>query len=170
MVMTGLHNDYGYATNYIWQSGEMTMAYQNILVAVDLSDEAETVVGHAIELASVSQASLTLVHVMEPFVQDSAYEMSPAIPVDLQEAMQERAENFLQQLLEKFSLAETQFKVEMGSIKGKIFQIADENNVDLIVIGTHGRHGISLLLGSTASAILHGTPCDVLAVRIHATE
>jgi universal stress protein A len=39
-------------------------------------------------------------------------------------------------------------------------------DVDLIVIGSHGREGIQRLLGSTANAVLHGAPCDVLAVRI----
>ena len=35
-----------------------------------------------------------------------------------------------------------------------------------LVVGSHGRHGLALLLGSTANAVLHGAPCDVLAVRI----
>ena len=39
-------------------------------------------------------------------------------------------------------------------------------HADLIVLGTHGRHGLGLLLGSTASGVLHGCPCDVLTVRI----
>jgi universal stress protein A len=45
--------------------------------------------------------------------------------------------------------------------------MADESNADLIVLGTHGRSGIRLLLGSTANAVLHGAKQDVLAVRIH---
>jgi universal stress protein A len=39
-------------------------------------------------------------------------------------------------------------------------------HADLIVIGSHGRHGMGLLLGSTANAVLHGSPCNVLAVRL----
>ena len=45
-------------------------------------------------------------------------------------------------------------------------RFARENNVDLIVVGTHGRHGLSLVFGSTANGVLHGCCCDVLAVRI----
>ncbi len=39
-------------------------------------------------------------------------------------------------------------------------------DADLIVLGTHGRHGLGLILGSTANGVLHGASCDVLAVRI----
>jgi universal stress protein A len=39
--------------------------------------------------------------------------------------------------------------------------------MDLIIIGSHGRHGIRILLGSTANAILHSAKCDVLAVRVY---
>jgi universal stress protein A len=38
--------------------------------------------------------------------------------------------------------------------------------MDLVVVGSHGRHGLSLLLGSTANGVLHGAGCDVLAVRV----
>ena len=44
--------------------------------------------------------------------------------------------------------------------------IAEEHAVDLIVIGSHGRHGLQRILGSTASGVLHTATCDVLAVRI----
>lgn len=45
-------------------------------------------------------------------------------------------------------------------------RLAKEQRCDLIVVGSHGRHGLALLLGSTANDILHGAPCDVLAVRL----
>jgi len=54
----------------------------------------------------------------------------------------------------------------MGSPKTEIIRVAQENGVDLIVVGSHGRHGLALLLGSTANGVLHYAPCDVLAVRL----
>jgi universal stress protein A len=45
-------------------------------------------------------------------------------------------------------------------------RIAKERGVDLIVVGSHGRHGLQLLLGSTANGVLHLAECDVLAVRV----
>jgi universal stress protein A len=56
--------------------------------------------------------------------------------------------------------------VEIGPTKTKILKTAEEVGADLIICGSHGRHGLSLLLGSTANAILHGAKCDVLTVRL----
>jgi universal stress protein A len=56
--------------------------------------------------------------------------------------------------------------VVQGNTRREILRVAEENGVDLIVLGSHGRQGIQLLLGSTANAVLHGAPCDVLAVRV----
>jgi len=47
-----------------------------------------------------------------------------------------------------------------------ILRFAREQDIDLIVVGSHGRHGIDVLLGSTANAVLHRAHCDVLAVRV----
>ena len=54
----------------------------------------------------------------------------------------------------------------MGSPKTEIVRVANENKVDLIIVGSHGRHGLALLLGSTANGVLHHATCDVLAVRL----
>lgn len=53
-----------------------------------------------------------------------------------------------------------------GVPKQEITQVADEQQADLIVVGSHGRHGLELLLGSTTNAILHHANCDVIAVRL----
>lgn len=52
-----------------------------------------------------------------------------------------------------------------GSTKHEVLHLAKELNVDLIVTGSHGKHGVALFLGSTATAILHGAECDVLIVK-----
>ena len=53
-----------------------------------------------------------------------------------------------------------------GIPKQEIIHIAEQEQVDLIVVGSHGRHGLALLLGSTANSVLHYAKCDVLAVRL----
>ena len=53
-----------------------------------------------------------------------------------------------------------------GQPRQEIHTLAKAQECDLIVVGSHGRHGLALLLGSTANDVLHGAPCDVLAVRL----
>ncbi|HEU5398021.1 MAG TPA: universal stress protein, partial [Gammaproteobacteria bacterium] len=54
-----------------------------------------------------------------------------------------------------------------GSIKAELLRVVTEERIDLIVLGSHERHGLALLLGSTEKSILHKAACDVLAVRLH---
>ena len=56
--------------------------------------------------------------------------------------------------------------IRFGRAADVIVDLADEIEADVIVIGSHGRHGVKLLLGSTANAVLHQASCDVLAVRV----
>jgi len=139
--------------------------YRHILVAVDLSPEAEQVAARACELAEGSDTRLTLAHVVEPVIADAGYDFIPAIPQDVENELLARAREFVAALAEHCERT-VATRVELGSVKGELLRLAAEEGVDLLVIGTHGRHGMSLLLGSTANAVLHGTPCDVLAVRI----
>ncbi|MEJ2508824.1 MAG: universal stress protein [Gammaproteobacteria bacterium] len=141
-------------------------AYQHIVVAVDLSPEARQVVSRAQDLAAHYGAQISLVHVVEPVVTDVAYDLMPAVPVEIETDLVERARQYLESLAEEAGLSESQRLVEVGSVKGELLRLAEEQGVDLIVVGTHGRHGVSMMLGSTANAVLHGTPCDVLAVRV----
>jgi universal stress protein A len=53
-----------------------------------------------------------------------------------------------------------------GHTESEIHRVAKEISADLIIVGSHGRHGLALLLGSTANGVLHGATCDVLAVRV----
>jgi len=57
-----------------------------------------------------------------------------------------------------------------GSPAKEIHRFADENQVELVVLGTHGQKGVQLLLGATANSVLHGANCDVLAVRIRDSD
>ena len=141
--------------------------YKCILVAVDLSKEAKLVISRAQDMAAKYQSKLILIHVVQPMVLDNTYESLPVISVDVEKALYQRATQYLRALSEDMQLAEdVPLRVELGSAKGEILRVAEEVGADLLVIGTHGRHGLALLLGSTANAVLHGTPCDVLAVRV----
>ena len=141
--------------------------YKNIIAAVDYTAEAHQVVRHASSIAKVYSADLTLLHVIELMpvvggVESFSY-------VDLyadQPELIERAEGDLKKLAEDEGLSDVKLKILTGVPKVEITAFAGDNDIDLIVVGSHGRHGISLILGSTANAVLHHAKCDVLAVRV----
>lgn len=144
-------------------------AYQHILFATDFTDEALQVGARAKEVAQRYGARLSLVHVIEPVVVSPGYDLLPVLPEELpDEALRASSQEALRRLSERLEIQDAEQRVITGvSTKEGILEAVQELGADLIVIGSHGRHGLALLLGSTANAVLHGAPCDVLAVRIH---
>ena len=141
------------------------MGYNHILLAVDLTDESDQVAQKALEIARLNNARVTTVHIIEPI--NFAY--GGDIPMDLtaiQAQLDEHAQKRLKTFVETNSLPSDNNKVVVGLPQSEIHRIAEEEGADLIVIGSHGRHGLALLLGSTSNGVLHGAKCDVLAVRI----
>jgi universal stress protein A len=142
--------------------------YQNILVAVDFSETSNDVIKRAQDIARRNNTSLTLLHVVEymPPI-DIAYEpvIASSWVID-EEALVKQARDRLDKICADHGLGNSQHIVVTGIPKYEIVQYAEEKACDLIVMGSHGRHGIGLLLGSTANAVLHAMPCDVLAIKI----
>lgn len=142
------------------------MAYQHILIATDLSEDCHPVIERAVQLAAQNNAQLSLIHVVEPL----AMAFGGDVPMDLsalQQQQQEQAQSRLKNVLSKHpELSEARCQLGYGQPRQEIHQRAQEGACDLIVVGSHGRHGLALLLGSTANDLLHGAPCDVLAVRL----
>lgn len=141
--------------------------YKHILVAADFTDHGNEVASKAKELANSNQAELSIIHVVDNLPITSA-SYGPIIPFDgdLTEQLMEAAKARVAKLAAKYNIAEQNQWIEIGSAKFEIVRIAKENDVDLIVVGSHGRHGLALLLGSTANGVLHHALSDVLAVRL----
>ncbi|MCP3668446.1 MAG: universal stress protein [Gammaproteobacteria bacterium] len=140
--------------------------YQHILLAADFSKENSIVVNRAIEMARQNDAKLSLIHVVEYVGTLYTGEIPLPDDLDLEKQLLEQAEDKLKKLASEHQLTESKCFVELGMPKQEIIRIAKEQQVDLIIIGSHGRHGLQLLLGSTANAVLHAAMCDVLAVRV----
>lgn len=141
-------------------------AYQHILLAADFSPDGEAIGRRAVELAQQFGARITLIHVVEHVPLDLSNDLLLAQPVDIDTELVDSARSKLADLAATLGLGESERLVVMGSTKSEILRAAEEHKVDLIVVGSHGRHGLALMLGSTANAVLHGAPCDVLAVRV----
>lgn len=142
------------------------MAYKKILLALDLSTNTQPLCDKAEELAQCSHSQLALIHVVEPLAMEYAYDALPMMPVCIEEEMVKRARKEIRRVGDMLGVPEERCRIALGGTKNEILRVAGEIAVDLIIIGSHGRHGINLLLGSTANAILHSAPCDVLAVRV----
>ena len=96
----------------------------------------------------------------------AAFWLLPA--VQLESELMERARLRMSELAARLGTPPLPWRVETGNVKNEILRAAREGNHDLIVIGSRERHGMSILVNFTEDTVLHGAPCDVLAVRIGA--
>jgi len=143
--------------------------YKKIMLAVDLTEESKPVAERARALCQAFGAELHLVHVIEPL--SLAY--GGDVPMDLssvQEQIQEQAKSHLAEFAAGMGVSAERQHLIFGRPESEIQRVADDEGADLIVVGSHGRHGLALLLGSTANGVLHGAICDVLAVRVGKSE
>lgn len=138
------------------------MTYERVLVAVDLSAECGQVIERARSIAAAPHC-IVLVHVVQPVPVTFAGE-SFIEPAALFEEEMQAAREGMERMLQQTGLPRGE--VLAGDPKASIHRLAEEMEAEVIVVGSHGRHGLALLLGSTANGVLHGAPCDVLAVRL----
>lgn len=139
--------------------------YKHILLAVDLSEESNQLIDKVRQMAENCHAELSLVHVIEPL----SFAYGGDVPMDLtaiQDQLDEHAHSKMETYSKALNYPVKEKLVVSGHTETEIHRIADEQNCDLVVVGSHGRHGLALLLGSTANGVLHGAHCDVLAVRV----
>lgn len=143
--------------------------YRHVLAAVDLSDESSQVLDIARRVSSSDSASLDVAHVIKPFRHAYAG-VNPAslsdLAIQFEHEASKQARSIMSDLLARYGLGEPNGHVLHGAPAIELQGLASELASDLLVIGTHGKQGLQLLLGSVANAVIHGIKCDVLAVRI----
>ena len=140
-------------------------AYKHILVGLDLSNESQQVVNRVKFLFDNTNTKISICHILEPL----AFTYGGDIPVDLsdvQTQLQDQAKERLSALGAELNVSAEDQHVILGHPAQEMHSMAKNFNMDLIVVGSHGRHGLSLIFGSTSNSVLHGAECDVLAVRI----
>jgi nucleotide-binding universal stress UspA family protein len=143
------------------------MAIQHILVPTDFSEYADYALDYAVELAKSFQARVTVLYVY--YLPSIALgEVSPAVIDETLEAMETNAQQQAQKALARVLNAGLQG--DSVIVEGAPFQMiidtAKETAVDLIVMGTHGRTGLThVLMGSVAERVVRMAPCPVLVTR-----
>lgn len=139
------------------------MKYKHILIATDLLEGHEKLIQEACDLAKTFAAKLSLVHVVEPL---PGYGYAFIAPADIEMQLVDEAKQQIKKIASTYKISDDNVHVLLGPTKVEIIDVAEEQKVDLIVVGTHHRHGLGHLLGSTANAVIHSSPCDVLTIRI----
>jgi universal stress protein A len=142
--------------------------YQHILLAVDFSEHGNHVARKAAHLAELFRAKLSMIHVLDNIpMPDTAYGTTIALDEYSTNELLEAEKFKLKQIGDRLNVDPTRRWMVWGVPGQEIVRMAEREHIDLIVVGSHGRHGLALLLGSTASNVLHHAGCDVLAMRLH---
>ncbi len=141
--------------------------YNHMLLATDLAPDCQEIAEKALAIARSNSARFSIVHVLEAM---PVYMYSYMETTQLEKEITTEARNQMTKLCEMLSIPVCDSAIEMGPTKHAILQKATDLGVDLIIVGSHGRHGLSKLLGSTANAVLHGAKCDVLTLRYAADK
>jgi universal stress protein A len=145
------------------------MTIQQILVPVDFSPSSEAVLKYASEFAQLVGARIHLVHVLDQHLSPvPEFGLGLAIPAWVEESRPE-AEASLARLLSAASVSgpNVVMAVTHGSAAASIVDYAREHGIDLILLSTHGRTGVShLVMGSVAEGVLRHAPCPVLTLRV----
>lgn len=137
--------------------------YKHVLIATDLSVENNSVVEKALAIAKAFDAKVSVLHVVEPL---PGYGYAYVGIADIELELVAEARKNMEALAKKYTIPVAACHVEVGPVKVKMLEILKQEKVDCLIVGSHGRHGFSELLGSTAHAAVHSAPCDVITVRI----
>lgn len=139
--------------------------YDRILFPTDGSEGAAAALKHALAHAKTYDATLHVLYVVE-----ETYPLVEAGPADVLDGLRERGDRTLEEVRSRAAAAgvdSIQGTVAGGSPYRQILEYADEHDIELIVMGTHGRRGIDrVLLGSVAEKIVRSADCPVLTVRV----
>ena len=118
-------------------------------------------------LANKYQAKLSVIHVLDNIpMPDTNYGTVIALDQIAPDELLEAEKIKFMELGDQLAIDVVNRWMVWGIPTQEIINIADQEQVDLIIVGSHGRHGLALLLGSTANSVLHHAKCDVMAVRL----
>src|ERR671930_86804 len=148
----------------------MEKRIKRILYATDYSQASERALDQAVQLAKQNGAELWVVHVLEPitpYVTGDDYG-STELYLRLEETNKKDAQSSMQKLMQKLKKLKVNAKSLLlkGSTHDQIIKAARSKKADMIVIGTHGRTGLTkLFMGSVAGKVVSTAQCPVLTVR-----
>jgi nucleotide-binding universal stress UspA family protein len=141
---------------------------QRILVPIDFSDHSKNALKYAITFAQQFKASIDLIYVVEPTIYPADFSFGQIGFPNVEEELQAHGNEELETLIKKEISGKVAARkaVRTGKPFYEINQYAQERDIDLIIIATHGHSGMEhILFGSTAEKVVRKAPCPVLVVR-----
>jgi nucleotide-binding universal stress UspA family protein len=141
---------------------------KKVLVPVDFSDYSKSSLRYAVNFAKRFNAEINLIYVVEPMVYPPDFSMGqiaiPSVDIEMDKRASEELSNLAKKEIPPDIISKTIVKTGKPFIE--IIETAVEEDVDLIIIATHGHTGIEhVLFGSTAEKVVRKAPCPVLTLR-----
>jgi len=140
--------------------------YKKILVPLDGSELSESVLDHVITIATGCQVpEVVLVRVRKPLDDNVRMALDPEIAIKLDEAYHDEVVNYLEGVAETLKQKDISIKLEVieGDPAKEIIKYTKDNDVDLIIMSTHGRSGVSrVVFGSVADKVIRQAEIPVL--------
>ena len=143
------------------------MIIKKILCSVDFSGSCNLAVKYANELALLFNSRIHLLHVVEALHGDEHYMILQITPQEIAEKMKKEAEDGLNSIAKKIKkVPKVKTEVRVGKAFVEIIKTARKDNIDLIIMGSHGRTGLPhVLIGSVAERVVRKAHCQVLIVK-----
>lgn len=144
------------------------MHYKHILYATNGTPESDAAGERAAALADLFGARLSLLRVLEHLPFDVPVDQVPPEDTEQVAWFREKALQSLYEFASRFDIPESAANVVVTntSPEKEIIRFVGENTVDLVIVGAHERHGLSLFRGATTDTVVHNAPCDVLVVHL----
>jgi len=146
----------------------MQPTIKKVLVPIDFSDYSKSALKYAVNFAKSFSAEIVLIYVVEPVIYPPDFSMGQIAMPSINAEWDVRAKEELQKLAISEIPGESVVKtiIKTGKPFVEIIETAKEENVDLIIIATHGHSGVEhILFGSTAEKVVRKAPCPVLTLR-----
>ena len=146
----------------------MPVAINKVLVPIDFSDYSKSALKYAVNFAKSFKADMFLIYVVEPIIYPPDFSMGQIAIPTVNTEWDERAKEELDKLAKIHIPSDVKVTtiIKTGKPFVEIIDTALEEDIDLIIIATHGHSGVEhILFGSTAEKVVRKAPCPVLTLR-----